>query len=37
MTSITAFLIMECDYLVCYSIAHASIGERRMFCSVACR
>lgn len=37
MTSITTFLIKERDYLACSSIAHASIFEERMSCSVACR
>jgi len=37
MTSITTFLIKQCDYLVRYSLADASICEERMSCSVACR
>jgi hypothetical protein len=37
MTSIPTFLIKQCGYLVCYSIADASICEERMACFVACK
>jgi hypothetical protein len=37
MTSIPTFLIKQCGYLVCYSIADAAFREEKMSCSVACR